>query len=85
MRWEPTGSNVDLQGPAIATNTAITMGQDYHHAPLFSTTQLYNEGRWTFEEKILFLKGLRRYGRGKWKKIGSLLPTRYVQETIDML
>jgi Myb-like DNA-binding domain len=33
-------------------------------------------GRWTPEEKLLFLHGLRLYGRGRWKKIRQFLPTR---------
>ena len=34
------------------------------------------EGRWTEGEKLLFLIGLRKYGRGKWKEIGTILTTR---------
>jgi len=33
-------------------------------------------GRWERWEKVAFLKGLRKYGKGKWKLIGSLIPTR---------
>lgn len=33
-------------------------------------------GRWELWEKRAFLEGLRRYGRGKWKKISRLIPTR---------
>jgi len=35
-------------------------------------------GRWTLDEKILFLYGLRRFGKGRWKKISIYLPDRYV-------
>jgi hypothetical protein len=35
-------------------------------------------GRWTLEEKLLFLYGLRKYGKGRWKKISVYLPHRYV-------
>ena len=35
-------------------------------------------GRWTFEEKLLFLYGLRKYGKGRWKKISVYLPNRWV-------
>jgi len=33
-------------------------------------------GRWTPDEKLLFLHGLKVYGRGRWKKIRQFLPTR---------
>ena len=34
-------------------------------------------GRWETWEKFAFLRGLRRHGRGHWKKIGESIPTRY--------
>ena len=33
-------------------------------------------GRWTLDEKLLFLYGLRKYGKGRWKKISVYLPNR---------
>ena len=38
----------------------------------------FNKGRWSDEEKLLFLVGLRKYGKGRWKQIGRVLTTRYV-------
>lgn len=38
----------------------------------------HRTGRWTIEEKLLFLYGLHKFGKGRWKKIGTLLPTRCV-------
>jgi hypothetical protein len=35
-------------------------------------------GRWTQDEKLLFLLGLKRYGKGRWKKMSVYLPHRYV-------
>lgn len=35
-----------------------------------------NRGHWTDEEKVAFLNGLRKYGKGKWSKIASEIPTR---------
>jgi hypothetical protein len=35
-------------------------------------------GRWTLDEKVLFLYGLQKYGRGKWKQIQCYCPGRYV-------
>lgn len=36
----------------------------------------YNTGRWGGSEKRLFLEGLRRYGKGRWKQIGKVVKTR---------
>lgn len=36
----------------------------------------YNTGRWARSEKKLFLEGLRRYGKGRWKQIGKVVQTR---------
>lgn len=36
----------------------------------------YNKGSWSTEEKLLFLKGLRIFGTGKWKEIGTILTSR---------
>jgi hypothetical protein len=33
-------------------------------------------GRWTLDEKVLFLYGLQKYGRGKWKQIQCYCPGR---------
>lgn len=36
-------------------------------------------GRWTYEEKLAFLNGMKLYGIGKWSKIARTIPTRYVE------
>jgi hypothetical protein len=33
-------------------------------------------GRWTLDEKILFLYGLQEFGKGHWKKISAYVPGR---------
>jgi hypothetical protein len=38
----------------------------------------FNEGAWTDEEVRLLLVGLRKYGKGKWMQISSVVKTRYV-------
>eukprot|EP00529_Nitzschia_sp_RCC80_P019438 CAMPEP_0113486032 /NCGR_PEP_ID=MMETSP0014_2-20120614/24788_1 /TAXON_ID=2857 /ORGANISM="Nitzschia sp." /LENGTH=431 /DNA_ID=CAMNT_0000379693 /DNA_START=69 /DNA_END=1361 /DNA_ORIENTATION=- /assembly_acc=CAM_ASM_000159 len=38
----------------------------------------YKTGRWTVEEKIIFLHLLRRFGRGKWKNYQPYLPFRSI-------
>ena len=35
-------------------------------------------GRWTYEEKLAFLNGMKQFGIGKWSNIASTIPTRYV-------
>jgi hypothetical protein len=39
----------------------------------------HRAGRWTPDEKILFLYGLKRFGKGRWKKMSIYLPHRYVK------
>lgn len=50
--------------------------------PMFVTkdaaTPEPRSGRWTIDEKILFLYGLQKYGRGKWRQIQSYCPGRCV-------
>uniref|UniRef100_A0A7S1Y5C3 HTH myb-type domain-containing protein n=1 Tax=Grammatophora oceanica TaxID=210454 RepID=A0A7S1Y5C3_9STRA len=48
------------------------------HSPSNNTTSSSNSrlGRWTPDEKLLFLHGLSIYGKGKWKKIRQFLPSR---------
>lgn len=38
----------------------------------------FHNGRWSEEEKLLFLVGLRKYGKGKWKEMASVLTSRSV-------
>jgi hypothetical protein len=38
----------------------------------------HRSGRWTLDEKILFLYGLQKFGKGRWKKMSVYLPNRYV-------
>lgn len=33
-------------------------------------------GRWSLDEKIMFLYGLSLYGKGRWKKIHAYVPDR---------
>jgi SHAQKYF class myb-like DNA-binding protein len=40
------------------------------------TSPTFKHGRWSPEEKLLFLHGLQLFGRGRWKKIRTFLPLR---------
>jgi hypothetical protein len=33
-------------------------------------------GRWEEHERVSFMKGFRQHGRGKWKEIADMIPTR---------
>jgi len=44
--------------------------------PSATVKKTKRSGRWTLDEKILFLFGLRRFGKGRWKKISIYLPDR---------
>jgi hypothetical protein len=37
----------------------------------------YNQGTWSDKERLLFLSGMRVYGLGRWKEIGTILTSRY--------
>jgi hypothetical protein len=38
----------------------------------------HRSGRWSLDEKVLFLYGLQKFGKGRWKKMSVYLPNRYV-------
>ena len=40
------------------------------------TTSRTKTGRWSLDEKLMFLYGLSLFGKGRWKKIHSYVPER---------
>jgi hypothetical protein len=44
----------------------------------------HRSGRWTLDEKVLFLYGLQKFGKGRWKKMSVYLPNRYVIWSYDV-
>jgi hypothetical protein len=36
----------------------------------------HRSGRWSLDEKVLFLYGLQKFGKGRWKKMSVYLPNR---------
>ncbi|GFH58433.1 hypothetical protein CTEN210_14909 [Chaetoceros tenuissimus] len=54
-----------------------TYKQVIRHAQIyFEKTNNTKMGKWTDEEQRLFLEGLKKYGKGQWKKIASHIRTR---------
>lgn len=66
-----TTTNASAQGESSAGDYTKITSQTNNSGPGRS-------GRWTPDEKLLFLHGLKLHGRGRWKKIRYYLPTRYV-------
>lgn len=67
----PAGLDSGERGKPVANRwgrARVTDGQDRtHHFP--------HTGRWTHEEHVLFLQGLKVHGK-EWKKISKMIPTR---------
>ncbi|KAI2501091.1 hypothetical protein MHU86_13382 [Fragilaria crotonensis] len=64
-----TTTNASAQGESSAGDYTKITSQSNNSGPGRS-------GRWTPDEKLLFLHGLKLHGRGRWKKIRYYLPTR---------
>lgn len=76
---------------ASATAVSLHSKNPMHHASItvprigsrdhadFRKRHPIRHGAWTEQERLLFLKGLQRFGLGKWKEIGTLVTTRYVR------
>ena len=70
-----------LAMPAITGVLSAVATPDTEIRPLIPsgpipTPTAQRTGRWTPEEKILFLYGLKRFGKGRWKKMSIYLPHR---------
>jgi hypothetical protein len=67
--------NLELNTYAsVLQPTPVTL--DFNAFPLCQVKDKTKVGRWEQWERFAFLRGLRMYGRGKWKKISKLIPTR---------
>jgi hypothetical protein len=78
---------VDVQGTVPETQlmdvkaaTVATNGDSGTAAAARSTPSIPSQpsrtGRWSLDEKILFLFGLQKFGKGHWKKISMYVPDR---------
>jgi hypothetical protein len=61
-------------GPSMKPSKTLEEAKPAADAEL--VTIPIRKGRWSPEEKILFLHGLRLFGKGRWKKIRHFLPMR---------
>lgn len=73
-------SNMD--SPRSSSSTAVLNTDKQNDESIFKTKHNSSAGpplrtgRWTPDEKILFLYGLRMFGKGRWKKMSVYLPQR---------
>jgi len=74
-------ASVDVQSPAPADAALqalvlvpLSKGSDRNPS--------HRTGRWTLDEKVLFLYGLEKFGKGRWKKMSVYLPNRYVSKLL---
>jgi hypothetical protein len=64
----------------VDPNLVVPRRSKREHEALLSCRQYpYNRGTWSDQERLLFLKGMRVYGLGRWKEIGTILTTRYAE------
>mmetsp|Transcript_22366 Transcript_22366/g.53218 ORF Transcript_22366/g.53218 Transcript_22366/m.53218 type:complete len:237 (+) Transcript_22366:171-881(+) len=64
-----TSSEIQTEERRCAHSTFVAKSKSDRNPPL-------RTGRWTPNEKILFLYGLRMFGKGRWKKMSVYLPQR---------
>ena len=69
----PTAMTPSSAAAATAANNRAQAAGSY---TIMTSRASSRSGRWTPDEKLLFLHGLKLYGRGRWKKIRQFLPTR---------
>lgn len=67
-----TGSTKTL---SISKNKAHQMRRTNKERQL-RNEKVFNGGPWSEKERLDFLRGLRMFGPGKWKKIQTILTTR---------
>ena len=69
-----TSSSSSLE--ALGKEASNGDGSNSDSKPESNVGQPFRSGRWTPDEKILFLYGLKMFGKGRWKKMSIYLPQR---------
>lgn len=68
---EDAASRTSTDDSMLDTTTTVNTRKGSDRNPSHRT------GRWTLDEKVLFLYGLQKFGKGRWKKMSVYLPNRY--------
>lgn len=66
--------NLNMNTIAVGTAGSSNHGDSWSSPASNRTSE--RVGRWTLDEKILFLYGLQKFGKGQWKKISAYVPGR---------
>ena len=73
----PAAPNIEQLLPPVSDDSEEEQGHPVAKARTKQSSSTQRSGRWTPDEKILFLYGLKRFGKGRWKKMSVFLPHRY--------
>lgn len=79
---------VPSETPLVGVNTAVaTTPTNGDNSGTVTTMKAVSQppvraGRWSLDEKILFLFGLQKFGKGHWKKISMYVPDRQVLQLL---
>jgi len=74
--WDKAHLNL-LPAPVVASESSDLTAEDQQRAAAVDLDQpALRTGRWGSDEKLLFLYGLKRFGKGRWKKMSIYLPHR---------
>ena len=71
----PEASGVEANTTSVTTNGESGIVTTVRSVPSIPA-QPSRSGRWSLDEKILFLFGLQKFGKGHWKKISMYVPDR---------
>lgn len=82
--------SVPSETPLAGVNNAVATTTTNGDSGVVSTMKAMSQppvraGRWSLDEKILFLFGLQKFGKGHWKKISMYVPDRYVFDGLMVL
>lgn len=67
---EDAASRTSTDDSMVDTTTTVSSRKGSERNPS------HRSGRWTLDEKVLFLYGLQKFGKGRWKKMSVYLPNR---------
>ena len=71
-REEESPDGIPTMVPERSQASPVPVAEDNEETPGSKSRM----GRWSLDEKIMFLYGLSLYGKGRWKKIHAYVPDR---------